>query len=269
VISAPEASDSAQDQVQKSPGTVEDNASVGTKAWSNPSNAKASDNSYATCELAAGKQSHHLLAKNFGFEIPETARIVGIVAEVERKASASNHDVVDLYVKIVKGGSITGTNQKNLYAWPTSDAYKVYGASDDLWGEEWEPEDINAEGFGLVVAVENNSTTTAYTASVDHIRLTPYYTEAVDENRVCFAKRSIELRSDGVYRQHLEDDVWGALVPEGFLPKASPSGLEGRPTRFALIPSQGDLEELADSEDNALTTQAFTRAGYLVAREAA
>jgi len=104
---------------------------------------------------------------------------------------------------------------------------------------------------------------------VDHIRLNVYYTEAADENRACFAEGAVEPRSDGIFRQHPEDDVWGELIPEGFLPFASPSGLEGRKSRFIVIPTQGDLEELADSGSNPLSAQAFVRPAYHVAREAA
>jgi hypothetical protein len=101
------------------------------------------------------------------------------------------------------------------------------------------------------------------------VRITVYYTEAEDENRICFAERSIELRSDGPYRQHPTDDVWGYVVPRGFLPHALPSGMEGRKTRFIVIPSQGDLGELPDSGTNKLSVSVNHRPAYLVAREAA
>ncbi len=90
-----------------------------------------------------------------------------------------------------------------------------------------------------------------------------------DPEVVASASRSIEFRSDGVFRQHPEDDVWGEMIPEGFLPVATPSGMEGRKSRFILIPSQGDLGDLADSGDNPLSAQTLARPAYLLAREAA
>jgi hypothetical protein len=57
------------------------------------------------------------------------------------------------------------------------------------------------------------------------------------------------------------------VVPDGFLPVALPSGLEERPMRCIVIPSQGDLGEVADEGTNKLTAQAFVRAAYLFARE--
>jgi hypothetical protein len=71
-----------------SPGTMVDDATVGTVAWTNPTNAGASDNSYATigtsgrCGVFTG---HYLKATNFGFSIPVGATITGILVEIERK----------------------------------------------------------------------------------------------------------------------------------------------------------------------------------------
>jgi hypothetical protein len=95
--------------------------------------------------------------------------------------------------------------------------------------------------------------------------MTVYYTEAADENRVCFATRSVELRTNGVYRQHPEDDVWGGVLPDGFLPYSTPGGIDGRSSRGILIPTQGDLDELADSGTNKLSAVVKTRAGHLYA----
>lgn len=56
----------------KSPGTLADDAAVGTVAWSNPSNAASSNDSYATAS-GAGGTTHYLKATNFGFAIPAGA----------------------------------------------------------------------------------------------------------------------------------------------------------------------------------------------------
>ena len=160
-------------------GTFADDATVGTVAWTNPSNAGASDDVYAVVVLTvAGSQlvSHYLKATNFGFSIPTGATINGIVVEIERKTD--NAFIKDNAVRIIKGGNI-GTTDKSLVAnWSGTEAYFTYGSSSDLWGETWTADDINASTFGVGLSVIFNGGTTS-TNSVDHIRITVYYTAAV------------------------------------------------------------------------------------------
>lgn len=151
-----------------------DDAGVGTTAWTNPGNAAASDNAYATCSLSSNVQSHYLKATNFGFSIPTGAAIAGIVVEIER--SQVDSGISDNRVRIVKGGVIGSTN-KTEGAWPTSDAYQTYGADDDLWGETWTAADINSSGFGVAISAINTNVF-GRVASIDHVRITVYYLDA-------------------------------------------------------------------------------------------
>ena len=163
--------------VTKSPGTMADDNAVGTVTWSNPNNAKVSDDVYA---VAPGT----LIATVRGQE-----------------------------VKIVKSdGSIGTTNRETNTTnnWGTTDLNVTYGTSSDLWEETWTPADINDIDFGVVFSFEQldgdtNSFITHYLkatnfgfsipseatiigitinlerkrtvsgASVDHISLTVYY----------------------------------------------------------------------------------------------
>lgn len=167
--------------ITNSPGILINNAAVGTDAWTNPSNAAASDDSYAS---------------------------YGAIA-------VADYGVVDDEIKIVKSdGSIGTTNKSAGASWPTSDAYSTYGGPSDLWGETWTAEDINNANFGCVlsaidgnigaaidmnylkatnfgfsiptgstvdgieVEIERKTTYSGATLSafVDHIRVTVYYT---------------------------------------------------------------------------------------------
>lgn len=139
--------------------------------WSNVSNAGASDNSYATASLTLNSPTHYLKATNFGFSIPGGSVIEGILVEIEHKESASTV-AKDNRVRIVKGGTIGSTDKANAAEWPTSDTYQEYGAFNDLWGETWSATDINDSGFGVVLSAIGLGTGTA---SVDHIRITVYY----------------------------------------------------------------------------------------------
>jgi hypothetical protein len=247
----------------KSPGTVVDDASLGTKGWEKAEEAKISDNKWATA--TGGGNTHYLKATSFGFEVPPAATITAILIGVERSMTGEGF-VGDEAIRVVKGGEILPLNRaKPGEAWPEIDQFSYYGG--DLWGQSWTPADINASTFGAAIAAETLNVK-SITARVDSIKISVYYSEGQDENRVCFAGRSAELRSDGIYRQQSTAEVWGRLIPEGFLPYGAPGGLEKRKMRGIMIPSQGDLGLIADSGVNKLSIKPIYRPAYLYAREA-
>lgn len=158
-----------------SPGTTVDDATVGTLAWANPNNAQASDGVFATASHAGLTTSHYLKATNFGFSIPAGATITGILAEIQKQTDTLG-DGKDITVKIVKSdGTLGATNKALATAWPTTEAYSSYGSSSDLWGETWASTDINNANFGIVIS-ESSNDTGGSVESIDHIRITVYYT---------------------------------------------------------------------------------------------
>jgi hypothetical protein len=151
----------------------------GTVAWSNPDNAKVSDNVYATVSTSSnGVTSHYLKATNFSFSIPTGATINGIVAEVEKKKGVLDSSDIDNSVKLVKGGTISGTDKASSTPWPNTDTYTTYGSSSDLWGLSLTPSDINDTNFGVAISSLIVSSDIGVDANIDHIRITVYYTEA-------------------------------------------------------------------------------------------
>lgn len=151
-----------------SAATFADDAGVGTVAWSNPSNAVSSDDSYATATSSGTQTSHYLKATNFGFSIPTGATISGIFVEIERK---SPDVAVDSTLKLSKAGTISGDNKASGTNWVATEAYFTYGSSVSLWGLTWTAADINDTGFGVALSVLGNNAV----ASVDHIRITVFY----------------------------------------------------------------------------------------------
>jgi len=154
-----------------SPGTMADNATVGTVTWTNPDNAKVSDGVFATAYL--------------------------------------NYSAVDAYVQIIKSNGTIGTTNKanTVDAWTSvNGTYYPYGSSSDLWGETWSASDINNSNFGVAfsasgtigishylkatnfgfsiptgatingILVEVEKFNTSGNRRVDHIRITVYYT---------------------------------------------------------------------------------------------
>ena len=160
-------------------GTFADDATVGTIAWGNPGRAVASDDSRAGCnEGNPPGATHYLKATNFGFAIPAGAKIDGIKVEAEIKHSSAS-TAYDNSIKLVKAGSYVGDNkarESSVY-WPTSDAYVTWGGETDLWGTTWSVDEINNSGFG--VGISGVFSPVYSTASIDHIRITVYYSSAI------------------------------------------------------------------------------------------
>jgi len=271
VLREPEQPPVAEAQKTHAPGSVTSDASMGTVAWTSPANAKASDNSYASIKVSgAGTISNYLKALQHGFALPVGARPVSAVGIVEKSSPEGGLQFGDHSVHLFIGGVPVGPNKAQYPSggWPVSDAVFIY---------EWTAEDLaslkvtraqtNAEDFGFGLAFEK-ATGTEREARVDRMGLTLYYTEQGDEDKVCFTSRSLEVRSDGVVRQHPTADAWGHLGPDGFLPFTPAGGLEERQTRTIAIPSAGDLTELPDGAAPGLSLQTFSRDGVLFAREA-
>lgn len=151
----------------------------GTRHWTNPTNIYTSNNVYARASLSIEQISHWLRATTFGFSIPGEATIDGIKVEIEKKSNI--YGIEDYSVKIVKGGTESGTDKGLPALWETTDTYVTYGGSTDKWGLTWTPANINATNFGVSISALNagESLITAY---VDHIRITVYYTEPAGTN---------------------------------------------------------------------------------------
>jgi len=143
--------------------------------WTNPGRAVASDNSYATAVCSIGTSSYYLMATQFGFAIPTGSTINGIKVEFERKASQANA-ALDNAERLARAGVLSDYYRYTEDYWPTTNAYQTLGSSTDLWDEAWTPDDINSTGFGVGISGCNDSYAGNLTLSIDHIRLTVYYT---------------------------------------------------------------------------------------------
>ncbi len=165
----------------QNPGTMADDAAVGTLTWSNPDNAKTSNNSWAIASTGGTAQTHYLKATNFGFSF--TGTINGIIAKIEKQmANGGQPDTtVDNAVKIVKSdGSIGAENKAVGPNWnQNADATVTYGDSTDLWSESWSDTDITDVDFGFVVTADLTRVVgPGPNAYVDHMTMTVYYSGA-------------------------------------------------------------------------------------------
>src|SRR5262249_62095937 len=107
-----------------------DDAGTGTVAWSNPTNGETSNDTYAIAGLASST-SHYLKLTGFGFAVPSGATITGVTATIERNVSGTTGDIHDASVKLVKAGSVTGSDKADtLTSWTwsaSSDTTATYG----------------------------------------------------------------------------------------------------------------------------------------------
>lgn len=84
---------------------------------------------------------------------------------------------VDSVVKLVIGGTVSGTNLADAVTlWPSAiSGYTSYGGASSLWGLTPTAAQVNASNFGVVFSA---TVASGETASVDAIRMTVYYTTA-------------------------------------------------------------------------------------------
>lgn len=143
---------------------------------------------------SGGSQAHYLKASNFGFALPSTATVSGVQVDVEKKAGTASN-VTDTVVKLVKGGTVSGSDKSSASAWGTSDAYTSYGGASDLWGVALAYSDINASTFGFVISC--SAASVPETAYIDHIRITVYYTNSATVSPIDF--NGYGFQNDGQY----------------------------------------------------------------------
>jgi hypothetical protein len=163
----------------KTPGTCASVDRDGKPEWSNPDNAKTSNDSYATALPPKNDYTDWLRVTNFGFstaDIPSGATINGIEAKIERKYTASESlTVYDSAVYLRKTSGQVGDNKGSGVLWTTSDVEAVYGGAADTWNAGLIDTDIKSSNFGLDFSAYffGIGTPTAY---VDCISIRVYYT---------------------------------------------------------------------------------------------
>lgn len=155
----------------KGPGEAANDASVGTVAWSNASNILADDGAYATNAPVLAATTNWLKASGFGFAIPESAVITGILVEARVRASA-NGLVINRTAQLLKGGAV-GDQKAVGGDITTSPVFVSFGGGTDVWNANWTPADINSPDFGVRIHFVTND---AGTISVDYVRVTVSYT---------------------------------------------------------------------------------------------
>lgn len=170
---------------KEGPGMSSSNATAATvttgdRAWSNLSSFSAEDGTAATTAgLTSGQTTQNLQVTNFGLKINTnfaggaTTSILGIKARIVRKSSDAN-SITDNVIRLIKGGSLVGSNYATSTSWPTTFTGAEYGSgTNDLWGTTWTVNDVNASNFGINIKASRTANTPV--PSVDYVEITVYY----------------------------------------------------------------------------------------------
>jgi hypothetical protein len=208
-----------ENSIKNTPQTASNDASYGDHAWSyTDTNLQTSienlDEEYCTIEPDDTEDSNYLKITNFNFAIPTEAEILGIKVEFNRYVDqgATNFNVYDSRVRIVKGGTIQSDEDKAkedawILGYDNKD-WEDYGGEEDLWTQTWTPADINNSGFGVAIS--------AYVSGVgpvgliDNCRITVYYREEGDYGDFGITEGDIETTIDrdrSYYNQNILEAI--------------------------------------------------------------
>jgi hypothetical protein len=115
-----------------------------------------------------------LQGTNFGFAIPATNTVSGILVEIKGLQPVGNPSGAQLIVNLMKNGTVVGTAKGNVQL-PTVNGFISLGGAGDSWGATFVPNDINQVGFGVSIQASDSGSTTA-SWSVDFVRVTIFGT---------------------------------------------------------------------------------------------
>jgi hypothetical protein len=164
----------------KSVRLIQEDTNSGAVSWLNANDADSSDNSwaYVTAPIL-GSISHTLMAKDFGFNIPEASTVCGVEVHIERHASGVLQNVKDDFIQLILQDTVQGDDLASASRWPTSEGTANYGNSSELWGLTLNPIDINQSNFGVAVSVNLSGVSVLPTARIDHIQMSVHYSGVV------------------------------------------------------------------------------------------
>ena len=165
------------DSTNRYAGGAADDASFGTVAWTNPTNAVGITNqTYATATGLDNTSSHYLYVTNYGFAIPTNATINGVVVSPTRKCSNAGNASRDTNVFLVVNSVIGTVNRATTTQYTTSDVTEDHGSPTDTWGVVLTPAIVNSPRFGAAFASYKIAAGGAINITVDAIKITVYYT---------------------------------------------------------------------------------------------
>lgn len=173
---------SKQQSLTRSADAVFEAKITGNAAWTNLSDARLSDDKWATtaAPLDAGKTTNQLKASAFGFTLPAGALVRGVEVGIERSASGSATALKDQDVRVLVKGAPLPTNGAKNIPWATADTAASYGSATELWGATAiQAGEVEAADFGVLLTVTASA---ADTPRVDAISMTVHFEDPACPN---------------------------------------------------------------------------------------
>lgn len=161
----------------QSPSAAQSNSDIGDADWTDPGNVFADDGAYATAALHGSEgpfSTYYLDTSGYDFAgIPVGATIDGLELSVVGKSNSGSSPVNAQFRKGADWFFCDADFSGGGFG--TSDGTRTAGGASDLCGTSWTRADVTAGTFAarfnaLVAGLS------ADTVSIDHVRVTVYYT---------------------------------------------------------------------------------------------
>lgn len=155
---------------------------AGGGTWQNVANIAVDDGtSFADCGpsggIGANSVSDSLVGYAYGFSIPLSATIVGVVFTYKgfEQSGVFSGNIFEQNISLTDGTTLLGTPKINVHSLSTSLAPYSLGGSGDTWAASLTPGLANAN-LGVAANFFNQDLAHARNAFIDAFRLTVYYT---------------------------------------------------------------------------------------------
>jgi len=153
-----------------------------TMPWDDPNNITTIvETDFAFMSNLEDETTDSLEATKFGFAIPSNATIKGIQVQIRRKVQTASH-ILDVKIQLLKAGVPVGENKADLVnTWDSTGAtgelvsYPKTGASTDLWGADWNYEDINHDDFGVYIVAKEPDDLHEINLTIFYVYIKIYY----------------------------------------------------------------------------------------------
>jgi hypothetical protein len=164
--------------VGPNPGTVASSVprvgAAGAVAWETPGNALTVDGQFARAVLDDDQVSEHLRVTGYGFNLPATAKIKGVVVQLKRQGGNA---VVDGNIELWLDGAPSDRPKFVASGWPKAIGTHHYGQEVDTWGSDLTPEIVGKPGFGTEIYAKRrvDAGTGPVAAEVESLLITVWY----------------------------------------------------------------------------------------------
>lgn len=159
-----------------------------------------------------------LLVRNFDFNVPDGARVVGVEIEITAKntsAATAGSALIRIQpflndANAYEGGVLPGVIQKrqSVGDLTTSFAAYTFGGANDLWGADIDRDMVNNAGFGLKFSMEWDSAAVRTGQQIDLVRMRIHYVEQGDEVWFYDTVAVADYTSARAVHVNLEDGAW-------------------------------------------------------------